>query len=244
MIELYTWPTPNGQKVQILLEELCLPHRVHAVNIGAGDQFDPDFLVFSPNNKIPAIVDPDGPEGEPLTLFESGAILWYLADKHGRFLPPDQRARMEVLQWLMFQMGSLGPMLGQAHHFRIYAPQRIDYAVERYTREANRLYSVMDHRLAGSPWLGGGAYGIADIAAYPWTVGYERQGVRIEDYPHVQRWQSRIGERPQVAAGMTVLAEEGKRTSLTDEKARDVLFGESQYRRRVPGSRNDDTGAD
>ncbi len=167
MIDLYTWPTPNGHKIHIMLEECQLPYRVHAVNIGTGDQFHPDFLKISPNNKIPAMVDPQGPDGQPISLFESGAMLVYLAAKTGRFMPQGDRARYEVLQWLMFQMGGVGPMLGQAHHFRIYAPERIEYAVNRYTNEAKRLYGVMDKRLQTSQWMGGSSYSIADIAIFP-----------------------------------------------------------------------------
>ena len=168
MIEVYSWPTPNGHKVHIMLEECGLPYNAIPVNIGAGEQFDPEFLAISPNNKIPAITDPDGPDGKPISLFESGAILVYLAAKTGRFLPGTDRERYEVLQWLMFQMGGVGPMLGQVHHFRLYAPEKIEYAIERYTNEGKRLYGVIDKRLSSSPWLGGKDYSIADIATFPW----------------------------------------------------------------------------
>jgi GST-like protein len=230
MIDVYSWATPNGHKVHVMLEECGLPYRVHAVDIGAGDQFKPQFLAISPNNKIPAIVDSDGPDGEPISLFESGAILLYLASKTGRFLPDDTRGRYEVLQWLMFQMGGVGPMLGQAHHFRIYAPQKIDYAVERYTNEAKRLYGVMDKRLAKSKYLGGKAYSIADIAVFPWLRSWKNQGIDWADYPHLKGWFDEIGARPAVQRGVQVLAD--ARKALTDDKAREVLFGAKQYEKR------------
>jgi GST-like protein len=230
MIDVYSWATPNGHKVHVMLEECGLPYSVHAVDIGAGDQFKPQFLAISPNNKIPAIVDSDGPDGEPISLFESGAILLYLAAKTGRFLPDDTRGRYEVLQWLMFQMGGVGPMLGQAHHFRIYAPQKIDYAVERYTNEAKRLYGVMDKRLAKSKYLGGTAYSIADIAVFPWLRSWKNQGIDWADYPHLKGWFDEIGARPAVQRGVQVLAD--ARKALTDDKAREVLFGAKQYEKR------------
>ena len=179
MIEVYSWATPNGHKVHIMLEECGLPYRAHAIDIGAGDQFTPEFLAISPNNKIPAIVDPDGPDGKPISLFESGAILLYLAAKTGRFLPADVRGKYEVLQWLMFQMGGVGPMLGQAHHFRIYAPEKIPYAIDRYTNEAKRLYGVMNKRLAKSRYIGGTEYSIADIADLPLAAQLEEPGHRL-----------------------------------------------------------------
>ncbi|MFO1225252.1 MAG: glutathione S-transferase N-terminal domain-containing protein, partial [Burkholderiaceae bacterium] len=185
MIEVYSWATPNGHKVHIMLEECALPYHVTPVDIGAGDQFEPAFLAISPNNKIPAIVDPDGPDGKPISLFESGAILLYLAGKTGRFLPPDTRGRYGVLQWLMFQMGSVGPMLGQAHHFRIYAPEKIGYAIDRYTNEARRLYRVMNDRLARSRYIAGDDYSIADIAIFPWLRSWKNQGIDWADYPHL-----------------------------------------------------------
>jgi GST-like protein len=230
MIEVYSWPTPNGHKVHIMLEECGLPYRVHPVDIGAGAQFEPGFLAISPNNKIPAITDPDGPEGAPISLFESGAILLYLAGKTGRFLPAGTAARYEVLQWLMFQMGGVGPMLGQAHHFRIYAPEKIPYAVDRYTNEARRLYGVMDRRLAQSPYLGGPEYSIADIAVYPWLRSWMNQGIDWNDFPHLRAWFDEVGARPAVQRGCEVLAT--ARKPLTDDKARDLLFGQGQYRRR------------
>jgi GST-like protein len=229
MIEVYSWATPNGHKVHIMLEECGLPYRVHAINIGAGDQFDPAFLAISPNNKIPAIVDPDGPDGAPISLFESGAILLYLAAKTSRFLPANTRGRYEVLQWLMFQMGGVGPMLGQAHHFRIYAPEKLPYAIDRYTNEAKRLYGVMNKRLARSKYLGGNAYSIADIAVFPWLRSWKNQGIDWADYPHLKGWFDEIAARPAVMRGVEVLANERK--PITDDKAREVLFGATQYQR-------------
>jgi GSH-dependent disulfide-bond oxidoreductase len=229
MIEVYSWPTPNGHKVHIMLEECGLPYRVHPVNIGAGDQFNPEFLAISPNNKVPAIIDPDGPDGQPISLFESAAILLYLAGKTGRFLPQSTRARYEVLQWLMFQMGSVGPMLGQAHHFRLYAPEKIAYAIERYTNEARRLYGVMNKRAAHSKYLGGPEYSIADIAIFPWLRSWHSQGIEWADFPHLEGWFDEIAHRPAVLRGVEVLA--ALRKPLTDDKARDVLFGATQYAR-------------
>ncbi|MCE4536725.1 glutathione binding-like protein [Pelomonas sp. P7] len=230
MIEVYSWPTPNGHKVHIMLEECGLAYRVHPVDIGAGEQFSPAFLAISPNNKIPAITDPDGPDGQPISLFESGAILLYLAGKTGRLLPADVRGKYEVLQWLMFQMGGVGPMLGQAHHFRIYAPEKIDYAVERYTNEARRLYGVINKRLAHSTYLGGHEYSIADIAVFPWLRSWKNQGVQMADYPHLKGWFDEIAKRPAVQRGLEVLA--GARRPLTDDKAREALFGQRQLEQR------------
>ena len=230
MIEVYSWATPNGHKVHIMLEECGLPYRTLPVDIGAGDQFKPDFLAISPNNKIPAIVDPDGPSGKPISLFESGAILLYLAAKTGRFLPTDLTARYEVLEWLMFQMGGVGPMLGQAHHFRIYAPEKIPYAIDRYTNEAKRLYGVMNKRLAKSKYIGGAEYGIADIAIFPWLRSWKNQGIDWNDHPHLKGWFDEVAARPAVVRGVDVLA--AKRKPLTDDKARELLFGQAQYQRR------------
>lgn len=207
MITLYTWPTPNGKKVQIMLEETGLKYKALPINISANAQFAPDFLKISPNNKIPAIVDSKGPKGKPYSLFESGAILIYLAGKTNTLLGTTETDRYDILQWLMFQMGGLGPMLGQAHHFRIYAPQKIDYAIQRYTQEAQRLYGVMDRRLAQCEYLGCDEYSIADIAAWPWIASYERQGVDIAAYPNVRRWYESIGSRPAVIRGCAVLAD-------------------------------------
>ena len=230
MIDVYSTATPNGHKVHILLEELGLAYRVHHIDIGAGDQFTPDFLAISPNNKIPAIVDADGPDGKPISLFESGAILIYLASKTGQFLGTTEREKFSTLQWLMFQMGGVGPMLGQTHHFRIYAPEKIEYAVNRYTNESKRLYGVMDKRLSVSPYLAGSDYTIADIATFPWTRSWKNQGVELGEYPHVQRWFDEISARPAVQRGVEVLAD--LRKPLMDDKAKEALFGASQYAKR------------
>ena len=229
MIDLYSWPTPNGHKVHIMLEECTLPYRVHPIDIGAGDQFATEFLAISPNNKIPAIVDSDGPDGRPISLFESGAILIYLAAKAARLLPVPLRDRYAALQWLMFQVGHVGPMLGQAHHFRQYAPERIEYAVDRYTREAARLYGVMDRHLAGNDYFAG-EYSIADIAIYPWTRSYENQGIDLAQFPNVQRWHKVVSDRPAVRRGLEVLKD--RRRALMDERSREVLFGATQTARR------------
>ena len=227
MIDVYSWATPNGHKVHIMLEETGLEYRVHPIDIGAGDQFKPEFLAISPNNKIPAIVDADGPGGRPLSLFESGAILIYLAEKTAKFLPLDTASRYATLQWLMFQMGGLGPMLGQTHHFRVYAPQQIEYAVNRYTNEAKRLYGVMDTQLGKSAYLAGNDYTIADIAAFPWTRSWKNQGLELADYPNVKRWHEAIAARPAVQRGVEVLA--SARKPLMDDKAKEMLFGATQY---------------
>ncbi len=224
-IDLYYWPTPNGWKITIFLEEADLPYNVVPVDIAAGDQYESEFLKLSPNNKMPAIVDPEGPGGEPISLFESGAILIYLAEKTGRFLPAPPRERYAVLQWLMFQMGHVGPMLGQAHHFRQYAPEKIPYAVERYTNEAARLYRVIDRRLTETPFIAGDEYTIADMAIFPWLRSHERQGQDLDDYPNLKRWYEGVEARPAVRRALDV----GKdlRRSLTDidEQTRKTLFG-------------------
>jgi len=230
MIDLYSMATPNGHKVHIMLEECDLPYRVHNIDIGEGDQFKPEFLAISPNNKIPAIVDSNGPDGKPMSLFESGAILVYLASKVDKFLGHTDREKFTVLQWLMFQMGGLGPMLGQAHHFRIYAPEKIDYAYNRYTNEAKRLYGVMDKQLANHPYLAGDEYTIADIACFPWTRSWKNQGIDWADYPHTKRWHDAISERPAVQRGVEVLT--ALRKPLVDDKAKELLFGATQYERR------------
>jgi GST-like protein len=227
MIDVYSWPTPNGHKVHIMLEECGLLYRAHPVDIGAGDQFKPEFLAISPNNKIPAIVDADGPDGKPISLFESGAILLYLASKAGKFLGETDREKFNTLQWLMFQKGGLGPMLGQAHHFRIYAPTQIDYAVNRYTNEAKRLYGVMDTQLSKTAYLAGDQYTIADIASFPWTRSWQNQGIDWAEYPHVKRWFDEISARTAVQRGVEVLA--GLRKPLNDDKAKEILFGAIQY---------------
>ena len=229
MIEVYSWATPNGHKVHIMLEECGLPYRVHPIDIGAGQQFEPEFLRISPNNKIPAIVDPNGPDGAPISLFESGAILLYLASKTGKLLPDDARAKFKVLEWLMFQMGGVGPMLGQAHHFRLYAPEKLEYAINRYTNEAKRLYGVMDKRLGSHKYIAGDTYSIADIAIFPWLRSWKNQGIDWTDYPHLKGWFDEIAARPAVQRGVEVLA--AQRKPLQDDKAREMLFGATQYRR-------------
>ena len=230
MIDLYTWPTPNGHKIHIMLEETGLPYRVHPIDIGAGDQFKPEFLRISPNNKMPAMIDSDGPDGKPMSMFESGAMLLYLASKTGKFLPEDLRERWSTLQWLMFQMGGVGPMLGQAHHFLVYAPEKIPYAMQRYSKEANRLYGVMDRRLAESKFIACDEYTIADMAIMPWLRSYKNQGVEMDDYPQVKRWFDGIAARPAVQRGLAVLAD--RRKPLMDDKAKEMLFGAAQYQKR------------
>ena len=204
MIDLYTWSTPNGRKVSIMLEELGLPYKVHPVAIGKGEQFEPEFVAISPNSKIPAIVDPDGPEGKPVPVFESGAILIYLAEKTAStLLPRAPRARLETIEWLMFQMGNVGPFFGQAHHFRRFAREKIPYAIERYTNETRRLYAVMDKRLGAVAYLAGD-YSIADIATFPWCARHEWQGVDLGEFPDLKRWYDAIAARPAVRRGMAV----------------------------------------
>ena len=230
MIDLYAWPTPNGFKISILLEETGLPYRVIPVDIGKGDQFKPDFLKISPNNKMPAIVDADGPGGRPYPLFESGAILMYLAEKTGRFMPVDVAGRYRVIEWLMFQMGGIGPMLGQAHHFRRYAPEKIAYAVDRYTNEARRLYGVLDRRLGEVEYMAG-EYSIADMATFPWLRKPEGQGQNIDDFPNVKRWFAAINARPAVQKGLQLLKEH-QSSGPMDAKQREIMFGATQYQRR------------
>jgi GSH-dependent disulfide-bond oxidoreductase len=234
MIDVYSWATPNGHKVHIMLEEcgfkLGRDWRAIPVNIGSGDQFKADFLKISPNNKIPALVDPNGPDGKPISVFESGAILIYLAAKTGKFMPKSDRAKYEVLQWLMFQMGGVGPMLGQNHHFRQYAPEKIEYAINRYTNEAKRLYGVIDKRLSVSKYLGGSQYSIADMATFPWLRNWQNQGMVMDDHPHLKKWFDTISARPAVQRGVQVLTE--LRKPIHDDKAREVLFGNTQYQKR------------
>ena len=203
-IALYTWRTPNGRKISIALEEMGLDYEVHPVNIGKGEQHAPEFLKISPNNRIPAIVDPDGPDGEPISLFESGAILLYLAEKAGRFLPTEPRARYRLLEWLMWQMGNFGPVLGQVHHFKRFAPEKIPYAIERYDREARRLYTVLDKRLGEAEYVVGDDYPIADMAIFPWAARHNGQEIELDDYPHVRRWYDTVSARPAVGRGMVV----------------------------------------
>jgi GST-like protein len=232
MIELYTWPTPNGHKVHIMLEETGTPYKVIPIDIGVGDQFRPEFLKISPNNKMPAMVDTDGPEGKgkPFALAESGAMLFYLAAKTGRFLPQDLRKKWQVMQWVMFQMGHIGPMLGQVHHFLNYAPEKIEYAMNRYRNEANRLYMVVDRRLKESKYLACDEYTIADMATVPWLRFPERQSVNIDEYPRLKAWRDAIYERPAVKKAFTVLADR-RRTEMTPQQ-RENLFGATQYAKR------------
>jgi GSH-dependent disulfide-bond oxidoreductase len=229
-IKVFSWPTPNGHKIHIMLEECGLPYEAIPVNIGTGEQFAPEFLKVSPNNKIPALVDSEGPDGKPIALFESGAIMLYLAAKTGKFLPKSDRQKFEVLQWLMFQMGGVGPMLGQNHHFRLYAPEKIPYAIDRYTNEAKRIYGVMDRRLQVSKFIATNQYSIADMAIFPWLRNWANQGMDWADYPTLKAWFDNINARPAVQRGVTVLAD--LRKPITDDKAREVLFGKTQYVKR------------
>ena len=226
-IELYYWPTPNGHKISIMLEELGVPYEVKYVNIGRGEQFEPDFLKISPNNRMPAIIDPDGPGGAPISVFESGAILQYLGRKYGKFYPADERRRVEVDQWLFWQMGGLGPMAGQAHHFRQYAPEKIEYGINRYTNEVNRLYGVMNKRLADRDYLAGD-YSIADMASIGWVRPYENQGQDLDDFPNLKRWFQAVLARPAVQRGIEVGKEErARQASLAEDKeAQKILFGQ------------------
>lgn len=225
-ISLYYWPTPNGWKVTIFLEETGLPYTIHYVNIGAGDQFKPDFPKIAPNNRMPAIIDPDGPDGMAISVFESAAILQYLGRKTGLFYPSDERQKVDVEQWLMWQMGGLGPMAGQAHHFRQYAPEKVPYGIERYTNEVNRLYGVMNQRLADRDFLAGD-YSIADMACIGWVKPYERQGQDLNEFPHLKRWFDTLMARPAVQRGLAVGAEERARMNLaTDKDAQATLFGQ------------------
>ena len=218
MLTLYFAPTPNGQKISIMLEECGLQYETVLVNILAGDQFKPEFLEISPNNKIPALVDSDGPDGEPISIFESGAILQYLADKTGRFLPADYRQRIIVLQWLMFQKASVGPMFGQNHHFNDYAPEKIPYAQNRYIKETARLYGVMDRQLAKSEYIALDEYTIADMAIFPWVANYKRHGVDMPSYPNLRRWMDTLKERPALRAGMAHMIETRWKTMSADDK--------------------------
>lgn len=224
MIELHYWPTPNGHKVAIALEEMGLAYKVYPVNIGKGDQFKPEFLAFSPNNRIPAIIDHDTTDGKPQSIFESGAILLYLAEKTGQFLPSNQREKIAVYEWLMWQMGGFGPMLGQAHHFNFYAPDRIPYAMDRYSNEANRLYGVLDRQLANHEYVAGD-YSIADMAIFPWTRTFKRQNVNIEDYKHVMRWRQLMSERPAVKKAFSVGKELREDLKNLDDAEWKKLFG-------------------
>ncbi len=230
MIDLYYWPTPNGQKVSIFLEEVGLPYKVVPVNIGKGEQFEPKFLEISPNNKMPAMVDHEGPDGKPISVFESGAMLIYLAEKTGQFMSRDTRGRTQVIEWVMFQMGTVGPMLGQANHFRNYAPEKLQYAIDRYTNESKRIFNVMDNRLAKHDYLAG-AYSIADMASYPWIVT-RKKGGEFDEFANLKRWVNAIDERPAVKRGMAVLTDVIERGAGMDAKAKEILFGSKQYERR------------
>ena len=228
MIDLHYWPTPNGHKVTLFLEETGLPYRIVPVDIGRGEQFRPEFLKISPNNRMPAIADhapADG--GGPLSLFESGAILLYLAEKTGRFIPSDLRGRAEVLQWLFWQVGGLGPMAGQNHHFLQYAPEKIPYAIERYLNETNRLYGVLDQRLADRSFVAGEAYSIADMASYPWIVPHERQGQDLNEFPNLKRWFEAIRGRPATARAYEIGKAYQQRDATVDEEAKKILFGQT-----------------
>jgi len=224
-IDLYFWPTPNGWKISIMLEECGLPYNVIPLDISRGEQFKPEFLKISPNNRMPAIVDPDGPGGRRIAVFESGAILQYLGRKTGKFYPPEVRARVEVEQWLFWQMGGLGPMAGQAHHFRHYAPEKITYAIARYTDECNRLYGVMNMRLKDRRFLAG-KYSIADMACVGWASRYYRQGQDIEEFLHFKRWLDTVMARPAVKRGMEIRVPAAKKVDMRDPKVRAVLFGQ------------------
>jgi GSH-dependent disulfide-bond oxidoreductase len=230
MLQLYSWPTPNGHKIHIMLEECGLPCEIIPINIGTGDQFKPDFLKISPNNKIPALVDSQGPDGKPISVFESGAILIYLAAKTGKFMPATDRGKYDVLQWLMFQMGGLGPMLGQNHHFRLYAPEKLPYAIDRYTNEAKRLYGVVNKQLESNAYIAGKSYTIADMAIWPWLRNWKNQGMELADYPALKAWFEKIEARPAVQRGVQHLAD--LRKPITDDKSREMLFGKTQYIKR------------
>ena len=228
MIDLHYWPTPNGHKVTLFLEEAALPYRIVPVDIGRGEQFRPEFLAIAPNNRMPAIVDHDPADGgAPVSLFESGAILLYLADKTGRFIPQDLRGRIEALQWLFWQMGGLGPMAGQNHHFSHYAPEKIPYAIDRYVNETNRLYGVLDNRLSDRPFLAGSDYSIADMASYPWIVPYERQGQDLADFPNLERWFRSIEARPATVRAYEIGDRYRTRNATMDEEAKRIMFGQT-----------------
>ncbi|MSP88820.1 MAG: glutathione S-transferase family protein [Alphaproteobacteria bacterium] len=230
MIDLYFWPTPNGYKISIFLEEAGMPYKVIPVDIGAGDQFKPEFLKISPNNRMPAIVDHDGPGGKPISVFESGAILMYLAEKTGKFWLKEPAARWRTVEWVMFQMGGIGPMFGQNGHFRNYAPEKIPYALDRYSNETKRLYGVVDRQLKDNAFVAGD-YSIADMAIWPWMRMPDRHGVEIDDFPNVKRWRAAIDARPAVKKAVAIL-EDRRRTGPIDEKTRENMFGATQYQRR------------
>jgi GSH-dependent disulfide-bond oxidoreductase len=229
MIDVYYWPTPNGHKITIFLEETGTPYKVVPINIRKGEQFEPGFLKISPNNRMPAMVDTEGPGGTPIAIFESGAILLYLAEKTGKLMPAETRARYKVIEWLMFQMAGIGPMMGQAGHFRNAAPEKLPYAIERYTNESRRLFGVMDRRLGEAEYLGGD-YSIADIACYPWVRAAQREPEQLEPLPHLRRWLDALGNRPAVKRGLAVMADLPQKP-LTDEE-RSILYGKQQFERR------------
>ena len=224
-IDLYYWPTPNGHKITIMLEELGVPYEIHFINIGKGDQFRPDFLAISPNNKMPAIVDPEGPDGQPISVFESGAILLYLGRKFGRFYPSDERGRVDVEQWLMWQMGGFGPMLGQNHHFALYAPEKIPYAINRYRDETHRLYGVLEKQLAGKDYICGD-YSIADMACVGWARGWERQGIEAAEFPNVMAWIDRVSSRPAVVKALATPTPTPPSNLADDKEAQKILFNQ------------------
>lgn len=226
-VDLYYWPTPNGWKIAIFLEESETPYNVKPVDITSGDQFKPEYIAINPNSKMPSLVDPEGPDGQAISMFESGAILLYLAEKTGKFLPESKRDRLVVTQWLMFQVGHIGPMLGQAHHFRQYAPESIPYAIERYTQEAGRLYSVLDRRLGEVEYVAK-EYSIADMAIFPWLVSSERKGQNLSDYPNLKRWFDTINSRPAVQRGLSLLKEETQKIKNMSEEEKAQLFGYSK----------------
>ena len=231
MIDVYFWPTPNGWKITIMLEELGLPYTIVPIDIGKGDQFKPEFLAISPNNKMPAITDPDDPDGEPIPIFESGAIMIYLAEKTGKLMPTDPRGRYRVMEWLMFQMGTVGPLLGQTAHFRRYAPEKIDYAIDRYTNEAGRIYGVIDRRLQDHEYLAGD-YSIADIATWPWILG-KHQGQVYDEFPNLKRWRDAMKLRPAVIRGRDVMKQTQPVGDVSKDKERfAILFGDKQYEKR------------
>mgnify|MGYP001201644767 CR=1 FL=1 len=235
MIDVYTWPTPNGHKVHILLQEAQIEHNIIPINIQEGDQFKPDFLRISPNNKMPAIVDQEGPDGEPIAVFESAACLIYLANKFDKFLPKDERKYYDVMQWLMFQMGSVGPMLGQCHHFNAYAPlreptERLQYGMDRYTNEGNRIYGVIEQRLEGREWIAADEYTIADMAIMPWLRNPDKQGIEGRNYPNLIRWRDKIWERPQVKKALETLVDRGRKDNRFSDKSWEIMYGKTQVK--------------
>ena len=228
MLEVWSWPTPNGHKVHIAVEELEIPYKIIPVNIGAGDQFKPEFLAITPNHRIPAIVDPEGPGGKPITLFESAAILIYLAEKTGKLIPKDPAARYKCLEWMMFQMGGVGPMFGQYNYFANYAVEKLPSAIDRYTNEVARLHRVLDKRLAQATWLAGDEYSLADIITFPWIRNPERRSIDLGNYPHLRRWHDAVEARPAVQRGLAVLGEKQRKNAISDAE-REIMFGKTQF---------------